>query len=230
MIHGEVRTLCGYEINPLSEIPPASRSAVVQYEAEMSSERKIQSARENGRKSRGAVTPQGKHNSAGNATRHGLLARTLLLDRESATHFHKVVTGLHEEFQPETPAEVAAVEAMAWSRWRQMRLWTLEQAAINAEIRKLNAVSPGGSINDALADDEDGCARAAQAFSALGDRSNALTLFNRCENSYDRQFTRAFRRLLAIREARINKNSKRTHHPAENKQSIPESEPNPNPI
>jgi hypothetical protein len=194
----------------------------------MSTERKIQSARENGRKSHGAVTPEGKRNSARNATRHGLFARTLLLDRESATRFHNVVTGLHEEFQPETPAEIAAVETMAWSRWRQMRLWTLEQAAINAEIRKLNS---GGNQ---LPADHEGCAVASRAFSALGDRSNALALFNRCENSYDRQFTRAFRRLIAIRQARSdrkqNENAKRTHHAGENKQPAPESEPNPIPI
>jgi hypothetical protein len=204
----------------------------------MNSERKSHASRENGKKSRGPKTPEGKANSARNATRHGLLARNLLLDRESAARFHEMVIGLHDEFQPETPAEVAAVESMAWSRWRQMRLWTLEQAAINAEIQKLRHVPlPAQLRNDTGTDPavdargDEACARASQAFTALGDRSNALNLFNRCETAYDRQFSRAFRRLLAIREARQkNENGKRTRHVIENKPSGPESEPNLNPM
>jgi hypothetical protein len=186
----------------------------------MSSERKIQSSRENGRKSRGATTPEGKRNSARNATRHGLLARNLLLDRESAARFHEVIAGLHDEFQPETPAEIGAVESMAWSRWRQMRLWTLEQAALNAEIQKSRPALPGA----------DASTTAAHAFIALGDRSNTLNLFNRYETSYDRQFTRAFRRLLAIRSARNSENCKRPHQSDENKAPLPESDPTPEPI
>jgi hypothetical protein len=181
----------------------------------MNSERKTQTSQENGRKSRGPITPEGKRNSIRTPSRHGLLARNLLLDRESAARFHQVVAGLHDEFQPETPAEIGAVESMAWSRWRQMRLWTLEQAALNAEIQKARP-----SLPDAAA-----ATAAAHAFIALGDRSNTLNLFNRCETSYDRQFTRAFRRFLAIRDARTNELRKRTHQSHENKAPAQDSDP-----
>jgi hypothetical protein len=198
----------------------------------MNSERKIQASRENGKKSRGPTTIQGKAASSQNAARHGLLARNLLLDRESAARFHELVIGLHEEFQPETPSEVGAVESMAWSRWRQMRVWTLEQATLNSEIHKVRHIpTPAMPVNDANPDPrcDEACVRAANAFTTLGDRSNALNLFNRYETSYDRQFTRAFRRLIAIREARKSGISKRTRQIVEKEGPMPESGPESNP-
>jgi hypothetical protein len=68
----------------------------VHNEADMSSECKIQSAR--------------------NATHHGFLARTLPPDCKSVGRLHNVVTSLRMELQPETPAEVAAVEGIRQAR------------------------------------------------------------------------------------------------------------------
>jgi hypothetical protein len=147
---------------------------------------------ENGKKSRGPKTESGKRIAARNATRHGLLAKYLLLDRESAARFRALVTGLHNEFQPQTPAESAAVDNMALCSWRQMRIWTLEHAAINHEMARQQPDLP----------EADAPTRAALAFRTLADHSATLALLNRYETSYDRQFSRALRRLLALREAR----------------------------
>jgi hypothetical protein len=161
----------------------------------MSSERKSRTARENGAKSRGPRTPEGKHISSHNGVRHGLLAKRLLLDRESAARFYELVNEVRGEFAPQTPAETAAVETMAWCRWRQLRLWTLENAAINYEIMKQPVPAPGEPHPD-------GPTCAVLAFRTLADHSRTLTLLNRYETSTDRQLTRAMNRFYALRSAR----------------------------
>ena len=161
----------------------------------MPSELKSRTARENGAKSRGPSTPEGKRNSSRNATRHGLLAKRLLLDRESAACFYALVNEVRREFDPQTPAETAAVETMAWCRWRQQRLWTLENAAINYEIMKQPVPAPGEPHPD-------GPTRAVLAFRTLADHSRTLTVLNRYETSTDRQLTRALARFYTLRAAR----------------------------
>ncbi len=167
---------------------------MLQNEAAMRTERQIHAARENGKKSRGPVTPEGKRNSARNSIHHGLHAQTLLLEGERPEFFNQLVNSLHEEFQPQTASEIATVESMAWARWRQKRLWSFEQAAINQEIRTRQAAFPGTPPER-----NEACARAADAFSTLADNSKALHLMHRCETSCDRQFSRALRRLAELR-------------------------------
>jgi len=145
----------------------------------MPSESKSRAARVNGARSRSPKTPEGKCNSSHNGVRHGLLARRLLLDRESAARFYELVNEVRREFDPRTPAETAAVETMAWCRWRQLRLWTLESAAINFEIMKQPTPAPGEP-------NPDGPTRALLAFRTLADHSRNLAL----------------RRFYALREAR----------------------------
>src|SRR5277367_480129 len=53
----------------------------------MSSQRRIDSSRANGAKSRGAVTPVGKYSSSRNNLRHGLLAKSAVLEEERSEAF-----------------------------------------------------------------------------------------------------------------------------------------------
>src|SRR5580698_7774293 len=168
----------------------------------MPTERKSRASRENGAKSRGPKTSAGKRNSSSNAIRHGLLAKRLLLDQESAARFYELINEVRSEFAPQTPAETAAVETMAWCRWRQLRLWTLENAAINYEIMKQPTPAAGEP-------DPDGPTRAVLAFRTLADHSKTLTLLNRYETSTDRQLSRALRRFYTLRAAREDRKSTR---------------------
>jgi hypothetical protein len=86
------------------------------------------------------LAPRGKSASSRNATTHGLCAKSLLLGKESVIRFNQVARGLHEEYKPETPSESAAVDAMIYARWCQLRRWTLQQCTINNAIRQPDEV------------------------------------------------------------------------------------------
>src|SRR5580698_9584327 len=138
----------------------------------MSTDLQQQASRANGRKSHGPATPEGKLASSRNAITHGMLSATVVLKGESQDRFCALLAALTEEFQPRTPFEQSLIENMAVARWRQMRIWGMEKAAT----------------------------RAALAFRSLSDDSRSLELINRYESRYDRQYLRAHRRFIEVRD------------------------------
>ena len=80
---------------------------------------------------------------------------------------------------------------MAVARWRQMRIWGMEKAGMQHEMRRQAEVSPSK---------EDTATRSALAFRTLSDDSRSLELINRYESRYDRQYLRAHRRFLELRD------------------------------
>src|SRR5277367_6396210 len=100
------------------------------------SEKQLAANRVNAAKSTGAKTPGGKYNSSRNATTHGFLATSILVPGESRERFLELLASLITEFEPDTPNEFALVETMAVSRWRLLRLWTIEAAALAYEQRR----------------------------------------------------------------------------------------------
>ncbi len=167
------------------------------YLCHMSSERQIQASRLNGSKSRGPVTPEGKRNSSRNAIAHGMLSGVVVLEDESEDRFRALLTAFHEEFQPRTPFEESFIENMAAVRWRQIRLWDIERAALEFQMTKgdimLSSDDPGPDTIKAL------------AFRRLGDDSHTLDLINRYDSRYERQYFRVHRRFLEVRDRRIQK-------------------------
>ena len=97
----------------------------------MSSQRKIESARANGRRSRGPVTPEGKQRSSQNARKHGLLASALLLPGESEEGFENLVNEHLARFGDIDGVELAMIEEMCAAYWRMRRAWTLETEAMS---------------------------------------------------------------------------------------------------
>ncbi len=153
----------------------------------MSSQARIDASRANGAKSRGPVTPEGKAASSRNRLRHGLLARTVVLEGEDREVFYALLRDFETEFNPQSPVENALVQTLAVARWRQIRIWGMETAGLNHQIAKQH-------------DPADSRTRAALAFRDLSDQSRSLELINRYEARYDRQFTRALRTLLAKKQ------------------------------
>jgi hypothetical protein len=164
----------------------------------MSSERQIDANRANGAKSHGPVTPEGKAICSQNGIRHGLLAKTILLDDESRTRFGLLVETLRREYQPRNETEFGLVDTLAVTRWRQMRVWALETSAVNQRIRTM-AENNEQIVQKDEADGGDSTARAANAYRQLCDDSNFLELMARYETRFDRQFNRTLDRLMRLR-------------------------------
>ena len=111
----------------------------------MGTGRQIESARLNGAKSHGPVTPEGKATSAQNARKHGLSA-TVLLATESSEQLDHLVDRLSNRFPSHDILDELLVEEMAVAKWRQWRTWNVEHAIRNDEMQSQRA--PKGSPQD----------------------------------------------------------------------------------
>lgn len=96
----------------------------------MSTTKQIAAARANGDPSKGPVSAHGKRSSSRNSLRHGLLARTVVLEEESTHRFRELLHALMDEFQPASATQIMLVETMAVARWRQLRIWGLQKVAL----------------------------------------------------------------------------------------------------
>jgi hypothetical protein len=152
----------------------------------MRSEAAKNASRENGKKSRGPITEEGKRNSSLNARRHGLLSSTLIVEGESAERFQELLGRIVAELCPETDSELSLVESLAMTRWRQLRILGMETARLSHEIRRQTIDSPEIA-------QEEPAVRAALAFQNLCDHSRMLDLMNRYESRFERQYTRSLR-------------------------------------
>ena len=164
----------------------------------MSSQLKSETARTNGAKSRGPVTPEGKARSAANSRRHGLTA-SVLIDGESDEHFQLLLADFMDQFQPQTGVETDLVEVMAIARWRLRRLLSIE-----TNLFELEMVSRRKQINaDFKGIDQEG--RLAFVFQKLSDAGNSLALLIRYEGSLNRSYDKALKQLLQLQSSRQNR-------------------------
>jgi len=163
----------------------------------MSTIRQIQQARANGARSKGPVTPEGKRASSRNARKHGLLASTIVIDDESKAGFDRLLASFTGELQPTTPAEVELVETITIARWRQMRVWALQTAAIDLEMA---GIPDQGHRSGAM---PDAAIRATLAMRSLSDNSRYLEVLHRYEMSCERQFLKALSTILRNRRENL---------------------------
>ncbi len=155
-------------------------------------ERRAATSRQNGAKSKGPVTPEGKTRSAKNAAKHGFLARTVVLPNESHKRFARLLKTLRTQLRPANEVERDIVECMAVARWRRLRAWGLERAIIGYESK-----TRASEFTD-LAPSEHS-AQTARTLRHFSDDSRFLENLSRHEARYDRQYDRALNRLLHLR-------------------------------
>jgi hypothetical protein len=136
---------------------------------------------------RGPKTDAGKLRSSRNATRHGLLSKTIVLEGEDQRRFAKLLASFDKELQPVGEVQKQIVETAAAARWRLLRIWGLEKAGIDDQIR----------LQDPHAEPT---TRAALALKAMAENSRFLDLMNRYEVALDRQFSRALERLRLLQQ------------------------------
>ena len=94
------------------------------------SEQRLAANRANALKSTGPRSVEGKIEVKKNATRHGLVSTQLLLDDECPDEFQRLQSELQLALSPVGFVELALVERIAITLWRQRRLVTAESAAI----------------------------------------------------------------------------------------------------
>jgi hypothetical protein len=161
----------------------------------MSSELKSETARINGAKSHGPITPEGKARSSANSRRHGLTA-SALIDGESDEHFQLLLADFMDHFQPQTAVETDLVEVMAISRWRLRRLLGIETHLFELQLSSRRKQIDAEFTNIDL----DG--RLAFVFERMSNTGNSLTLMLRYESSLNRSYEKALKQLLHLQSNR----------------------------
>lgn len=85
-------------------------------------------------RSTGPRTSEGRAATALNARKHGLRAGSAaLLPSESRAEWEELLTGLQNEWQPETPTEELLVEKMASAEWKRRRSEVFETEGLRYE-------------------------------------------------------------------------------------------------
>src|SRR5437764_15355756 len=153
--------------------------------------KKSDTARTNGSKSHGPVTPEGRATSSRNSTRHGLTAKTLILPGESYEDFQQLLADYVDQFKPQTNVEMDLVESMAVTQWRLRRLSVIESNLFTNEIThranysdNFEALEPGSQF--------------AYAFQAVGENGRGLALLIRYEGHLTRTYDCAFKQLQIL--------------------------------
>ena len=164
----------------------------------------IEASRINGAKSHGPVTEEGKAVSSRNATRHGILSKTVILEGESADRFQEHMAAFIEQFDPGDSEELSLVEHMAVCRWRQFSVWGLETAGISDAIRELTEKSP-----DLL--EKEPAVRAFRAIGEMNAKGNQLDTLLRYDVRFDRQFYRAYNKLREKKKIDFAKRTQQTY-------------------
>src|ERR1051326_8416821 len=152
-----------------------------------------ESARINGAKSRGPVTPEGKQRSSRNAVRHGLLAKSVCLTNEDPEKFQELLQDYLDLLQPINNVELRLVEQIASAAFRLERFAGTETALFDLEMDK-QAAEIANKYQKI-----DHAARFALAFKSLADNSKSLSLYLRYEAAITRQYDRAMKQLLTLR-------------------------------
>ena len=155
----------------------------------MSSELKSETARANGAKSHGPVTPEGRATSSRNSLRHGFTAKSVVLPTESQEDFLALLDSYTDQFDPQGGVEMDLVQAMAAARWRLQRICNIEAALLSTEIVRRNEDIDEEFENMKNVD------RLAWVFEKLANHGQALSLIVRYEGALNRSYDRAFKQL-----------------------------------
>ena len=108
----------------------------------MSTPAQITASRENAKLSTGPRTEAGKQTASQNARRHGLTAKTLVLDIEDREAFEELRAALREDHRPQAGFEDALFETLVESQWRLNRLRCTETSFLNQCIKQLRDADP----------------------------------------------------------------------------------------
>ena len=155
----------------------------------MTTEARSEASRQNGAKSNGPTTSEGKTISSANALRHGLTAKRLLLNSEEPERFFTLSGAYYDKFVPVDDVERDIVDDMVVSKWRQRRDWSSETALFELEMD--SQTEKVAAQYDKISN----VGRYALAFRALADESKSIQLLNRYETGHRRSYYKAMNTL-----------------------------------
>ena len=164
----------------------------------MPSQLQSDTARANGAKSNGPVTPEGRAISSRNSLRHGLTAKAVVLPGESQEEFQALLDAYIDQFQPATGVESELVQAMAIARWRLNRIVGIETNMFSNDMVRMQDYIPSKLTNRKDMQEDD---RLAWSFKSLAD-GNSLAMLLRYEATLTRTYDRAFKQLDQLQRTR----------------------------
>jgi len=119
---------------PGSPAPPSQEPAPQPYRA---SSLRSEASRQNGRKSHGPRTPDGKNRSRRSALKHGLCAETLLLEagnQEENTALQALRARLEQQFLPRTVEQQLLLETAVHALWQKQRGLQFEARELRQDL------------------------------------------------------------------------------------------------
>lgn len=106
-------------------------------------DKKSAARRRNGRKSRGATTPQGKERIRAANLKHGYYSKireeALVSLGEDPKELAALIAGAHEQFEPANAYQADLVTHLAGLRWRMRRAERMQESAIVRSIQAVEA-------------------------------------------------------------------------------------------
>ncbi len=183
------------------------------------SEKQLRANRANAKKSTGPKSGRGKEISSRNAVKHGVYAKTVVIDspsvKENQGAYEALVEFLHEELQPETALQEQLVVRIANGVWHSRRITYAQQIRIRRLVDEIDGdIKIEKDLKRMLSDNHDTenpgptakkieeieqmqkqtmCDRLAKAYSDI-------IFFDRYGRRVDRKLYRAFRSLKEIQE------------------------------
>jgi hypothetical protein len=93
-----------------------------------------EASRNNGKLSRGPVTPEGKQRASKNSLKHGLFAKAIVLENERKENFTNLTRQYRRVFHPNNALEEALIQELAAAYWRMRRVWAMETHLLNKQM------------------------------------------------------------------------------------------------
>ena len=184
-------------------------------------------ARENGKKSHGPITPEGKKRSSLNGITHGLASKCVVLANESQEAYENLFAAFQAEWQPASVTEASLLTEMVNAYWRLRRIWSMETALIDSEMstQKEDFEAAWSHHHPAM--------RAMDAMTVVQAESPVmLETLHRYELRYDRLHRSSMDQLLKLRRLRNAPEiapALPTPAPEQELREIPEEAPPPTP-
>src|SRR5918993_3579531 len=161
----------------------------------MSTARQQNASRQNGARSIGPITGDGKARSAQNAVKHGLTGTAVVLPDESQEKYDALKASLAKTYCVETPAEWSLLEEMAACRWRLNRIEILETAILTQAFQSL-----WSETHDQEGADRD--STMTWAFADVAENSKGFRMLDRHQRTLWRSYDRSLQELQNMQQLR----------------------------